>query len=250
MNTAPAYTDEYTLFKRYRQTGDVELRDKIVEKYVYIAEIIAGKYAKKKRAYNNGIDYEDVYQVACLGLIYAADRFNPDMGVRFASFATPTVIGEVRNYFRDKGFFIKVPSRLYEIFRKAERIKHSGAVDSVAETARILGVSEDVIKEAYKTGNTAIVESIESEIFCGEDSVALMDTLGREDSSFLVIENSDFIHYCEKQLDREERQFVEMRYYEEMKQSEIAEIMGVSQMQVSRVEKKLLKKLRNLYFGD
>lgn len=250
MNTAPQYKDEYELFDEYRRTHAIGLRDEIIGRYVYIAEIIAKKYTKTNRAYNNGIDYDDVYQVACLGLIYAADRFEPDKGVKFASYATPTIIGEVRRYFRDKGFFIRVPTRLYEIFRRAERIKRSGGGSSISEMARVLGVSEDAVREAYRMGDSAFVKSFESEIFGDDDNIALIDTLGKEDSSFLVIENSDFISYCTKQLTEEENQFIELRYYKEMNQREIGEIMHMSQMQVSRFEKRILKKLRKIYFGD
>ena len=169
--------------------------------------------------------------------------------MKFATFATPTIIGEVRRYFRDKGFFIKVPSRLYEIFRKAERIKRTEGESSISDVARILGVSEDVVREAYKTGDAAFVKSIESE-FLGNDDIALVDTLGKEDKSFLVIENSDFIGYCAKRLDEREREFVDLRYYQELNQRRIGEIMNMSQMQVSRFEKKVLKKLRRIYFGD
>ena len=247
---APSLTDERELFLEFKETNDAKLREIIIEKYVYIAEIISKKFTKNNRLYNNGMEYEDIYQVACLGLLYAVERFDPDKGVKFASFATPTIIGEVRRYFRDKGFFIKVPSRLYEIFRKAERIKRTEGESSIQDMARILGVTEDVVREAYKTGDAAFVQSIESEFLGDEDSVALIDTLSKEDRSFLVIENSDFIDYCSKRLDEEEREFVKLRYYDELNQRQIGERMNMSQMQVSRFEKKILKKLRNMYFGD
>ena len=247
---APSLTDEREIFLEFKETRDTKLREKIIEKYVYIAEIISKKFTKNNRLYNNGMEYEDIYQVACLGLLYAVERFDPDKGVKFASFATPTIIGEVRRYFRDKGFFIKVPSRLYEIFRKAERIKRTEGESSIQDMARILGVTEGVVREAYKTGDAAFVQSIESEFLGDEDSVALIDTLGKEDRSFLVIENSDFIDYCSKRLDEEEREFVKLRYYDELNQRQIGERMNMSQMQVSRFEKKILKKLRNMYFGD
>ncbi len=250
LNTAQKQISEYELFKEYKKSGDTSIRDEIIEKYVYIAEIIAKKFTKNNRAYNNGIDYDDIYQIACLGLIYAADRFDPDKGVKFATFATPTIIGEVRRYFRDKGFFIRVPSRLYEVFRKAERIKRQGEASTVQEMARILGVSEDTVKEAYKTGDAAFVKSIESEMIGEEDTIALVDTLGTEDTSFLVIENSDFIDYCNSKLSPDERRFVRLRYYDELNQKTIGEKMGMSQMQVSRFEKRILKKLRTVYFGD
>ena len=101
---APSLTDERELFLEFKATNDAKLREAIIEKYVYIAEIISKKFTKNNRLYNNGMDYEDIYQVACLGLLYAVERFDPDKGVKFASFATPTIIGEVRRYFRDKGF--------------------------------------------------------------------------------------------------------------------------------------------------
>lgn len=247
---APSLTDEREMFLSFRDTRDGRLREEIIEKYVYIAEIISKKFTKNNRLYNNGMEYEDIYQVACLGLLYAVERFDPDKGVKFTSFATPTIIGEVRRYFRDKGFFIKVPSRLYEIFRKAERIKRTEGESSIQDMARILGVSEEVVREAYKTGDAAFVQSIESEFLGDEDGVALIDTLGKEDKSFLVIENSDFIDYCSKRLEPDEREFVKLRYYDELNQRQIGEKMSMSQMQVSRFEKKILKKLRNMYFGD
>lgn len=249
MNTAPEMVNEYDLFSEYIKTHDKAVRDEIVERYVYIAEILARKFTKNNRSYNNGMDYDDVYQVACLGLLYAIDRFDPDKGAKFATFATPTIVGEIQRYFRDKGFFIKVPNRLFDIFRKAERIKRSGQGTTSAEVARILGVSEETVREAYQIGDAAFVKSIESELMGDEDNIALIDTLGSEDKSFLVIENSDFVEYCKKKLNDDEKKFIELRFYEEKNQKEIGEIMGISQMQVSRFEKKVLKKLRNIYFG-
>lgn len=244
------YDEEVELFNEYRSTGDTAIRDKIVEHYVYVAEIIAGKFTKNRRGYDNGVDYDDIFQIACLGLIYATDRFDPQKGVRFVSFATPTIIGEVKRYFRDKGFVMKVPNRLYEIFRRAERIKRTEGAGTFEEMARILGVTEQTVREAYMTGDAAFVKSIESELIGDDDSIALIDTLGKEDKNFLVIENSNFIDYCATLLTPEEQQFVELRYYDEKGQKEIGKILHMSQVQVSRFEKKVLKKLRYIYFGD
>ena len=250
MKTVQEIKSEAELFRAYRDTNDKALRDEIVRRYVYIPEIVAKKFARNNRSYNNGIDYDDIYQVACMGLLYAADRFDPDKGIKFASFATPTIIGEVRRFYRDKGFIMKVPGRLYDIFRKAERIKRTESDTNIREVARILGVSEDTVREAYKMGDAAFVRSIESEFVGEDDNIAVTDTIGREDSGYLVIENSDFIHYCEKRLTETEREFVRLRYYEEKTQREVGEGLGMTQIQVSRMEKKILKKLRSLYFGD
>ena len=248
--TALSEMNEVELFSEYKRTGSRELREEIVRRYVYIAEIIAKRFMKTNRMYNNGIEYDDLYQVACVGLICAADRFDTEKGIKFASFATPTIMGEVRRYFRDKGFFIKVPNRLFEIFRKAERIKRTGDASTIPEVARILGVSEQTVREAYKTGDAAFVQSIESEFMGDNDGLALADILGREDNSFLVMENCDFVDYCLKQLEPEEREFINLRYFSELNQRQIGEKMNMSQMQVSRLEKRLLKKLRIMYFGD
>lgn len=250
MEAVQEMKSEQELFVAYRDLKAADIRDEIVRRYVYIPEIVARKFSRNNRSYNNGIDYDDIYQVACLGLLYAADRFDPDKGVKFASFATPTIIGEVRRFFRDKGFIMKVPGRLYDIFRKAERIKRTGSETNPQEVARILGVSEDTVIEAYKMGDAAFVRSIESEFVGEDDNIAVSDTLGREDTGYLVIENSDFIHYCEKRLTPDELRFVRLRYYDELSQKAIGDRLGLSQMQISRTEKKILKKLRSLYFGD
>lgn len=234
---------EYELFSDYRKTGDIHIRDEIVSSYMYIAEILSRKFI------NRGIDYEDIYQVAALGVIYAVERFDPDRGVKFATFATPTVMGEIRKYFRDKGNFVRVPRRLYEIFYRAERIKRTHSDITDAEIARRLNVSDEVMRDAVDIGDTAFVKSLEYEAYA-DGELSLSNVLGAEDNNFLMLENKDFIDYCMKQLSDTERKFVELRYKEEMSQQEIAKILKVSQMQVSRMEKSILKKLKNLYFRD
>lgn len=234
---------EYELFSEYRRTGDIHLRDKIVSSYMYIAEILSRKFV------NRGIDYDDIYQVASMGVLYAVERFDPDRGVKFATYATPTVMGEIRRYFRDKGNFVRIPRRLYEVFYRAERIKRTSADLTEAELARRLNLPDEVIREANDLGDMSFVKSLEYEAFA-DGSLSLSNLIGAEDNHFLMLENKDFIDYCMKQLNDTERKFVRLRYSDEMSQKEIAEIFGISQMQVSRMEKSILKKLRNLYFRD
>lgn len=235
--------DEYKKFSLYRKTRAESLRDELVNTYLYIAEILSKKFV------NRGIDYEDIYQVACMGILYAVERFDPDKGVQFASFATPTVLGEIRKYFRDKGSFIKVPRKLYEIFRKAEKIKRSmnGAKTSDGEIAQLLGLDEAEVREAYKTGSAPITLSMDQEEY-GDGDITLANVLGREDDGFVMIENKDFFDSCINGLDAREREFVTLRYYDELSQKQIAERWGRSQMYVSRMEKKVLKYMRDAYF--
>ena len=235
---------EYELFYEYKRTRDKDLRNSIIESYTYIAEILS------RRFINRGVDYDDIYQVACMGIIHAVDRFDPDRGVKFATFATPTVLGEIRKYFRDRGFFIKIPRRLYEVFYKAEQIKRSKAGEmSAGEIARILNLPERVVTEAATLGDGSFIRSLEQEAHA-DGALNLSNVLGVEDSSFLMIENKDFIEYALGTLTTDEREFIDCRYSREMSQKEIAERLGVSQMQVSRMERRVLKKLRDLYFRD
>lgn len=181
--------DEYELFSLYRETGNTAIRDKLVEHYMYIAEILSRKFI------NRGIEYDDIYQVASMGIMYAVERFDPDRGVKFATFATPTVMGEIRNYFRDKGSFIRIPRRLYEMFYKAEQIKRSKSEVSNEEIARILNISDEDMKKLDNIGDSSFMKSLEYEAYAN-GALSLSDVLGVEDDRFLMLENRDFLKSC------------------------------------------------------
>lgn len=236
-------TSEYEMFSEYKKTRDPRLRDELVETYIYIAEILS------RRFINRGVEYDDIYQVACLGILYAVERFDPDKGVRFATFATPTVLGEIRKYFRDKGNFIRIPRKLYEIFYRAEKLRRLSGNISRAETARILGIPEKTLDMIYETGDLSFIKSLEYEAYA-DGEITLSNVIGVEDKHYLMIENEDFIESCMKTLTDEEREFVRLRYYDEKSQREISEMFGTSQMHISRMEKRVLKKLRDMYFRD
>lgn len=236
-------TSEYEMFSRYRETKDTKLRDEIVSSYIYIAEILSRKFV------NRGVEYDDIYQVACLGILYAVERFDPNKGVKFATFATPTVMGEIRKYFRDKGNFIRIPRRLYEVFYKAEKIRRMSSEISQEEIARILNIPEKTLESIYEIGDVSFIKSLEYEAYA-DGEMTLANVVGADDKNYLMIEDKDFVDSCMKNLTNEEREFVKYRYYEEKSQKEISEIMGTSQMQISRMEKKVLKKFRTMYFKD
>ena len=199
-------TTEYEMFSRYRETGDIALRDEIVSSYIYIAEILSRKFI------NRGVEYDDIFQVACMGILYAVERFDPDKGVKFATFATPTVMGEIRKYFRDKGNFIRIPRRLYEIFYKAEKIKRVSSEISQEEIARILNIPEKLLENVYEVGDTSFIKSLEYEAYA-DGELNFSNLIGIEDSNFLMIEDKDFIKYCMSRLSADERKFIEYRYY-------------------------------------
>lgn len=235
--------NEEEMFRLYKQTGDKKLRDKIVAQYMYVAEIMSKRFA------NRGIDYDDVFQVACLGLVLAVDRFDSGRGVKFTTFATPTVVGEIKKYFRDKGCFIKIPRKLYEVFTRAEKLRQGmDMTDSTPrELARMLKIPEETVRQAYAVGDMAFIQSLEQEAYT-DSSAMYCDTLGSDDKNFMMIENADFMNSCLMELDEKEQSFIKLRFYEEMTQKKISQLWGMSQMQVSRFEKALLKKLRNIYY--
>lgn len=237
-------TNEYELFCDYRRSGSTEQRNKIVNSYIYIAEILSRRFVDR------GIEYDDIYQVACMGLIFAVERFDPDRNVKFATFATPTIMGEIRKYFRDKGSFIRIPRKLYEIFYRAERIKRRYDNTVTGEgVARALSIPIEMLERAYEAGDSAFVHSLEYEAYA-DGTLMLGNLIGADENGYMMVENSDFLEYCLASLSEKERDFVKRRFYEEESQSKIANDWKVSQMYVSRMEKKILKKLRSLYFRD
>ncbi|MBE7044846.1 MAG: sigma-70 family RNA polymerase sigma factor [Ruminococcaceae bacterium] len=240
----PVQSTEYELFSAYRMTGDRKLRDELLEHYLYIAEILSRKFI------NRGADYDDIYQVAVLGVLYAIERFDPDRGVQFATFATPTVLGEIRHFFREMGHFIKVPRKLYDIFYKAEKIRRASDANSgsIEELSRILNIPEKTLRKAYEIGDVSFIRSLEDEAYA-DGPMLLSNTIGREDNHFMMIEDRDFIRSCLAGLSEKEREFVTLRYYDELSQSEISKRWGISQTHVSRFERTLLKKLNQFYFN-
>ena len=141
--------DTKTLFKKFKETKDRKIREELIERHLYIAEILSKKYA------NRGIDYDDIYQVASIGLIYAIDRYDIDKGFEFSSFATPTIIGEIKKYFRDKGWTIRVPRRIQELSKKINNAKmilsqEFQRTPTVKDIAEYLNSTEEEILEAME----------------------------------------------------------------------------------------------------
>lgn len=236
-------SEEYELFKKYKETGDKKIRDELVIKHTYMAKILAYKFTR------SGVDYDDLYQVACMGLMLAVERFDPDRGVQFATFATPTVLGELRRFLRDKATCIKIPRRLYEIFCKAENLRRREEHLSVDEIARLLDMPRETLVEAYRVGDAAFIKSLEDEAYT-DGGLSIAGMLGFDDEGFTLIENQDFISYCmSKMTDREAELFNE-RFHNGITQKELAKKWGVSQMYVSRLEKKVTQKFRDIYLAD
>ncbi len=246
MQESLSVSEEMLLFEGYQQEGTRSIRDKIFEQYAYIAEILTKKFI------NRGIEYDDLYQVACLGLIYAIERFDTQKGVKFSSFATPTIIGEIKRHFRDRGNIIRIPRRIYEEYQKVNQARHIlsqtyGRVPKIDEIAGYLKLSEETILEVIESSNISVVQSLEQNLYY-DDETSLHELLGEEDNTFLQIENKDFIEKGLKLFNEAEKEFIKLRFYKKGTQKQISESMGVSQMYVSRLERKIIEKFKRLYY--
>lgn len=232
------------LFKRYKATRDEALRNKIVEHYFYIAQIIAKKFVGR------GVEYDDLLQVASLALIKGVERFDPDLGMQFTTFITPTITGEIKNYFRDKARTIKLPRRLSELclaVRKfaAEYESKHGEKPSVRMIAEGLKLSEEEVIKALEVGGVVSLDASTGGED-GEGETSLYGAIADENDAYDNFETKEAIDSALKDCTEDERLLIQYRYKEGLSQSETAKRLGVSQMFVSRLERKLLGKLKGL----
>ena len=233
------------LFKKFSETKNHLIREEIIHRHIYIAEILSKKYS------NRGIDFDDIYQVACLGLVYAVDRFDVSKGFEFSSFATPTIIGEIKKHFRDKGWTIRVPRRIQELSQKINLARNTlnqelQRIPRVEEIADYLGVTSEEVLEAMEASKVYTPQSLDTPYESdGEDKeTTLADLVGIEDKSFMEIENNDFLMNIIEKLNDVEKRIIDYRYFQRRTQVDIANRLGISQMTVSRVEKKIMERFR------
>ncbi len=236
--------DEKTnaLFERYKQTGDVKLRNEIAEKYLYIADILAKKFVGR------GVEFDDLKQVAALALLRGIERFDPDMGMQFTTFITPTITGEIKNYFRDKSRMVKIPRRLGEITMlvknfTAEYASTHGVKPSVKTIADTLDLSEEEVVRALEVGNPLSFDTaIPGE---GDEAESLYEIIPGDENGYEKVEMQEMFRAAMDDFSDTERAIIKYRYEDELSQTETAKRLGVSQMFVSRMERKLLAKLKD-----
>ena len=247
MTNADKYKDydSKELFRLYKENKERDIRNELFKRYHYIAEILSKKFI------NKGIEYEDIYQVASLGLIFAIERFDIDRGFEFSSFATPTIIGEIKKYFRDKGWSVRVPRRIQELSKKINVAKNKlqqdlQRVPKIDDIARYLSVSQEEVIEAMEASQVYTPKSLDVTYDTNSDDkdIQLIDIVGGNDKYFDVIENNDFIEKCMEKLSEIEVKIITDRFFNNKTQVSVAEELGVSQMTVSRMEKKIIKKFR------
>lgn len=249
------YADVLELFTEIgsHSTDDparAELREKIVERCLPLAEHIARRFDGRGEA------FDDLVQVARLGLVNAVDRFDPERGSDFVSFAVPTIMGEVRRHFRDTGWAVRVPRRMKELhiaLNKAtgELSQRLGRAPTVGELAAELDLDREEVAEGLVAGNAYQTVSVDrsAQTDSGGNGVTLADTLGEYDAALSEVENHETLRPLLEALPERERTVVLLRFFGNMTQTQIAERVGVSQMHVSRLLTKTLAQLRE-QLGD
>lgn len=227
----------------FRRLPDPEAREELFEMFRPLATHLANRYTYR------GVDQEDLAQVAYVGLLNAIDRFDPDFGSRFVSFAAPTIAGELKRYFRDAGWGTAVPRRLKDISvlsRRAneELTQRLGRSPTVEEVAAEIGVSAEEVTEAAALGSAYRPDALDAPL--NETGSSLMDSLGTDDGRLGMLIDLDTLKPLLESRPEREQQILHLRFYEDMTQRQIAEIMDISQMHVSRILSSTLEKLRVL----
>jgi RNA polymerase sigma-B factor len=240
---ADARETERLLLVRYHEFGDLAAREELVERFLPLARDLALRYTYTDEP------FDDLLQVASLGLIKAIDRFEPGRGTKFTSYAAPTILGELKRHFRDKGWSLHVPRDLQErtlaVSRATEILsKELGRSPNVREVAGHLGCSPEQVLEAQEASASYEAASLDAPAARDEgESASLVDLLGREDSAYDLVEDRDAIASTWLALPEVERQVLELRFMHDLTQREIGERIGYSQMHVSRLLRRALTRL-------
>ena len=230
------------LFLQYCQTKDLAIRNKLVENYLYIAEILAKKFSGR------GVDYDDLYQIASEALISGVEKFDPTLGNKFTTYITPTITGMIKNYFRDYSRAVRLPRRVYAVaadIKKAadEYYAQNGVKPSVKKLCELTGHTEEEIIEALECKAPLSLDS-HTNGENGEKDTPLYEVISDEGNSFESFEDLESLKTEIAKLDDIEKKVVTLRYLQGKSQTEVGKILGVSQMFVSRAERKIVAKLK------
>ena len=233
------------LFRRFKQEGDADARDQLIVSHLNLVRFLASKFK------NRGESLEDLVQVGTIGLIKAIDRFDPERGLEFTTYATPTIMGEIKRHFRDKGWSVRVPRRLQELSAKVnqatdELTNQLQRSPSVAEIADYLGSTVDEVLEAMESSSAYSSVPLEGG-GGGEDdeTPSVIDHYATEDPDLAASDDRIVLEQAIADFSPREREVVQMRFEEGLTQVEIAERLGISQVQVSRLLRRTLRRIQD-----
>ena len=219
-------------------------RDSLVEQHLPLVEHLARRFR------NRGEPYDDLVQVATIGLIKSVDRFDLERGVEFSTYATPTIVGEIKRHFRDKGWAVRVPRRLQELrlslaSATSELSQKQGRAPTVAELAAHMKISDEEVLEGLESANAYSTLSLDAgDSGSGDEPMPVSETLGVEDEGLEGVEYRESLKPMLEQLPPREKKILMLRFFKNMTQSEIAAEVGISQMHVSRLLARTLAQLR------
>jgi RNA polymerase sigma-B factor len=230
-------------FAELAATGDRRLRDELVEAHIGLAEYLARRFA------NRGEPLDDLVQVALIGLVKAVNRFDPNRGVEFSTYATHTIAGELKRHFRDKGWAVRAPRRMQELYLRLTQVVGSlgqqlGRSPTIAELAAETQVSEEEVLEALEAGQAYRFASLDVPKGGSEDGDTIGEGLGEDDPDLANAESRVVLSPLMAKLSTRQRQIIRLRFFEGLTQSEIANRLGISQMHVSRLLARSVAELR------
>jgi RNA polymerase sigma-B factor len=233
------------LFARYIESGDPDIKGEIVQTFAPLASKTAGKFVRQ------GVEYEDLYQVAMMSLLRAIDRFDSTKGVKFGAFALPTVIGDIKHYIRDFSATMRMPRTSSELASKlrraeAELVGTLGRYPTTEELASYVDVPVDKALEALEAASSMQFMSIDGAD--NQDGEQMESLFGMEDSGFEAVISRETVHALLKGLSDEDRKVLVDRYIHGKTQAELAREMGVTQMTVSRMERRIIDTIRSKHF--
>jgi RNA polymerase sigma-B factor len=234
------------LFERWQRDRDPRAREELSRRFLPLARKLARRYSGAREP------FDDLLQVACLGLVKALDRYDADRGTAFSSFAVPTILGELKRYFRDLGWAVHVPRGAQELAVKVEECNQrlaarDGRPPSVQALAQYMEIPLEDVLDALETSRAHHAASLDAPHDDGEgESGSLVDTFGRADARLVSAEDRLTVSAAARTLPERERQVLALRFIDDLTQSEIATRVGVSQMQVSRILRRSLTRLREL----
>lgn len=235
----------------YAVTREARLRELLVLYHQRLVRSIASRFLGAGEA------LEDLIQVGNIGLINALDRYDPSQGTRFSTYATPTILGEIKRHFRDKAAGIKVPRWLQELHQATRKAtialtQELGRAPTTAEVSERLGISEEEVHEALESGEAINLLSLETHLdgHGSLDSASLLDLVGHLDKTLQEFENFGDLRTALLTLGVREREVISLRFFDEMSQAKIAKRLNISQMHVSRLQQRALKRLREMLTDD
>lgn len=225
------------------------IRDRLVEMHLPLVEHLARRFR------NRGEPLDDLIQVGTIGLIKSVDRFDSTRGVEFSTYATPTIVGELKRHFRDRGWAIRVPRRLQELrlslaSATGDLTQELGRAPTVAELAAKLGLPKEEVLEGLESANAYSTLSLDAPDQGHDDAPAVVDSLGSEDEALEGVEYREALRPLLAQLPEREKRILLLRFFSGMTQSQIAEEVGISQMHVSRLLARTLAQLRERLLSD